>query len=69
MTLEVHPRVGRLEDELLPPKQCSDFVQWRGEELVRHKVFKRYVVRGRGRAQPTHLKSKGKSRYGSRLRL
>lgn len=33
------------------------------------KSFRRYVVRGKGRAQPTHLKSKGKSRYGSRLRL
>lgn len=42
---------------------------WDEDELVRHKVFKRYVVRGRGRAQPTHLASKGKSRYGSRLRL
>lgn len=42
---------------------------WDGDELLRHKVFKRYVVRGSGRAQPTHLSSKGKSRYGSRLRL
>ena len=42
---------------------------WDEDELVRHKVFKRYVVRGSGRAQPTHLASKGKSRYGSRLRL
>lgn len=38
-------------------------------ELVRHKVIKKYVVRGKGRAQPSHLKTKGKSRYGSRLRL
>ncbi len=36
---------------------------------VATKTIKRYVVRGKGRAQPTHLKSKGKSRYGSRLRL
>ena len=42
---------------------------WRGNELVRHKVIKKYVVRGSGRAQPVHLKTKGKSRYGSRLRL
>ncbi len=42
---------------------------WDDDRLVRHKVDKRYVVRGTGRAQPTHLKSKGKSRYGSRLRL
>jgi len=33
------------------------------------KTLKKYVVRGSGRAQPTHLKTKGKSRYGSRLRL
>jgi len=38
-------------------------------ELVDHKSFRRYVVRGKGRAQPTHLATKGKSRYGSRLRL
>ena len=38
-------------------------------ELCRHKVIKRYVTRGRGKAQPAYLKSKGKSRYGSRLRL
>lgn len=37
--------------------------------VVRTKTIKRYVVRGKGRAQPTHLNSKGKSRYGSRLRL
>ena len=42
---------------------------WHGDELLAHKVFKRYVVRGKGRAQPTHLATKGKSRYGSRLRL
>ena len=39
------------------------------DELCATKSFKRYVVRGRGRAQETHLNSKGKSRYGSRLRL
>ncbi len=38
-------------------------------ELLRHKCNKRYVVRGSGKAQPTHLQSKGKSRFGSRLRL
>lgn len=37
--------------------------------VVRTKTIKRYVVRGKGRAQPTHLNTKGKSRYGSRLRL
>lgn len=38
-------------------------------ELGDHKSFKRYVVRGKGRAQPSHLKTRGKSRQGSRLRL
>lgn len=42
---------------------------WRDDELLRHKVFKRYVVRGSGRAQRKHLRTKGKSREGSRLRL
>lgn len=40
-----------------------------GDELRRSKSDKRYVIRGKGRAQPTHLKTRGKSRYGSRLRL
>lgn len=38
-------------------------------EKVTTKSDKKYVVRGRGHAQPIHLASKGKSRYGSRLRL
>ncbi|MCA8978203.1 MAG: hypothetical protein KDC98_25975 [Planctomycetes bacterium] len=42
---------------------------WDGEELLRHKAIRKYVVRGSGKAQPVHLESKGKSRYGSRLRL
>ncbi|MBK8975822.1 MAG: hypothetical protein IPM29_07835 [Planctomycetes bacterium] len=42
---------------------------WRADAELETKVFKRYVVRGHGRAQPTHLKTRGKSRYGSRLRL
>lgn len=42
---------------------------WDGEELLRHKAFARYVVRGKGRAQPLHRRTRGKSRYGSRLRL
>ena len=42
---------------------------WLDGRLVDSKVFKRYVTRGNGRAQPTHLRVKGKSRYGSRLRL
>ena len=42
---------------------------WVDDELLAHKVFRRYTVRGQGHAQTTHLKTKGKSRYGSRLRL
>ena len=42
---------------------------WRSDELLAHKVIRKYVVRGSGRAQTTHLKTRGKSRYGSRLRL
>ncbi len=40
-----------------------------GAEPLAKKSLKRYVVRGKGRAQPAYLKTKGKSRYGSRLRL
>ena len=42
---------------------------WSDDEIVHHKVLKTYAVRGRGRAQTLHVKTKGKSRYGSRLRL
>ncbi|MFM1874081.1 MAG: hypothetical protein RL398_3503 [Planctomycetota bacterium] len=42
---------------------------WDGPQLVDHKALRSYVVRGNGKAQPTHLESRGKSRYGSRLRL
>jgi len=40
-----------------------------GGAALATKSLKRYVVRGKGRAQPAYLDSKGKSRYGSRLRL
>lgn len=42
---------------------------WDGDELLRHKAIRRYVVRGHGKAQPLHRKTRGKSRYGARLRL
>lgn len=42
---------------------------WEGFSLLRHTVIRKYVVRGNGRAQPLHRKTRGKSRYGSRLRL
>jgi hypothetical protein len=37
--------------------------------LLHHKASRRYVVRGHGKAQPLHRKTRGKSRYGARLRL
>lgn len=42
---------------------------WDGEQLIAHKASRRYVVRGNGKAQMLHQKTRGKSRYGSRLRL
>ncbi|MFT7620818.1 MAG: hypothetical protein ACI97A_004476 [Planctomycetota bacterium] len=42
---------------------------WSDDDLIHHKVLKTYAVRGRGRAQTLYAKTKGKSRYGSRLRL
>ena len=54
---------------LLYQAGASALALYEDDTLRQAKVFKRYVVRGRGRAQPLHLKTKGKSRYGSRLRL
>ena len=42
---------------------------WSDEDVLHQKVLKAYVVRGKGRAQTLYAKTKGKSRYGSRLRL
>jgi hypothetical protein len=42
---------------------------WDGDELLHHKAIRRYVVRGHGKAQPLHAKTRGRSRYGARLRL
>lgn len=69
--------LDRLEEGELPGKQLVILIQagaaavgvFDDGEPVLHKVFKRYVVRGKGRAQPLHLETRGKSRYGSRLRL
>lgn len=78
----VLPLLGRaagdyLRDRDAPGRQIVLLVQagataigvWQDDDLLAHKVITKYVVRGRGRAQPTHLKTKGKSRAGSRLRL
>ncbi len=42
---------------------------WEDDALIRHKTIKKYVKRGHGKAQNNYLRTKGKSRYGSRLRL
>jgi len=60
-----------------PGRQCLILMQagavalgyFAADEVLATKTLKRYVVRGKGRAQPTYLAAKGKSRYGSRLRL
>lgn len=59
----------RLQALVLVQAGAAALGLWRGEALLRHQTNKKYVVRGKGRAQPTHLRTKGKSRYGSRLRL
>ena len=67
--LEDFPKELGLEFLVLVQAGASALGLWEDDELVRHKVIKKYVVRGRGRAQPQHLRTRGKSRYGSRLRL
>lgn len=60
---------AELQVVLLLRAGAMAFGCWRGDELLQHKAIRRYVVRGSGKAQATHLKTHGKSRYGSRLRL
>lgn len=60
-----------------PQRQCLVLLQagaaavgsFEAGEVLATRSLKRYVVRGNGRAQGTHLRRRGKSRYGSRLRL
>jgi hypothetical protein len=60
-----------------PATQCVILLQagiaslgmFQGGDPMATRTLKRYVVRGKGRAQPAFLATKGKSRYGSRLRL
>jgi len=67
--------LAALPDEL--PRQVVILMQagavslgyFEAGEALATKSLKRYVVRGKGRSQPTYLGKKGKSRYGSRLRL
>jgi hypothetical protein len=61
-------RIGR-QCVLLLQAGAMALGYWDEDELLRHKAGKRYVVRGSGKAQPLHQKTRGKSRYGSRLRL
>jgi len=67
--LEQLPIEPGLQVVLLMQAGAASLGLFEAGEVLRTKTFKRYVVRGKGRAQPTHLNSKGKSRYGSRLRL
>lgn len=54
---------------LLLQAGASALGYWDGDELLHHKAQRRYVVRGHGKAQPLHAKTRGRSRYGARLRL
>ena len=65
-----HPE-GLLGEHLVLLMQAGavSLGRFSGGEEIATRTFKRYVVRGKGRAQMTHLATKGKSRYGSRLRL
>jgi hypothetical protein len=65
---ELPPTLGR-ELVLLMQAGAHAYGLWEDDELVLHRAEKRYVIRGNGKAQPTWLETRGKSRYGSRLRL
>ena len=65
-------------DVTLTPKYLMLLVQtgsasigvFEGEQCLEHKVFSAYMVRKKqGKSQIKHLKTKGKSRAGSRVRL
>lgn len=67
------PDAAALEQQrhaiLLMRAGAASFGYWDGGDLIDHKAWKSYVVRGHGKAQTTYLRTRGKSRYGSRLRL
>jgi hypothetical protein len=67
--LQVRPEVPGRHVVVLMQAGAVSLGLFEEGEAVETKSFKRYVVRGKGRSQPKHLDSKGKSRYGSRLRL
>ena len=67
--LEAGGAVDEVQVVLLLQAGAMAFGCWRGDDLLQHKAVRKYVVRGNGKSQATHLKTRGKSRYGSRLRL
>lgn len=67
--LEVLPEEPKHHSVILMQAGAVSLGRFEGARPLVTKSLRRYVVRGKGRAQPLHLKTKGKSRYGSRLRL
>jgi hypothetical protein len=47
----------------------SAFAFFEDGKMLHHKVIKKYMVRGNGKAQVGYLQSRGKSKAGSRIRL
>lgn len=47
----------------------SALAYFEGENMLHHKVIKKYMVRGKGKAQIGYLQTRGKSKAGSRIRL
>lgn len=47
----------------------SALAYFEGGEMRHHKVIKKYMVRGNGKAQVGYLQTRGKSKAGSRVRL
>lgn len=80
---EGHPKPAQTLQEyaLSLPESAPDYTliliqaghsaigQFAGGEVLHHKVIKKYMVRGNGRAQINYLGSRGKSKAGSRVRL
>ncbi len=77
LPIHVHVKDGQLDLEhsvkylmLLVQTSSASVGVFQDEECLEHKVFTAYMVRKKqGRSQIKHLKTKGKSRAGSRIRL
>ncbi len=67
--LRAYPKELPLQCMILAQAGAVAVAMFRYGEPLSTKAFKRYVVRGTGRAQPTYKEAKGKSRYGARLRM